>query len=302
MRQNPTILLTGANGQVGFELRRSLAILGQVVALDRQQCDLSNIEQLRHIIQKTKPDIIVNAAAYTAVDKAEGDAENAQRINAEAVAAMAEEAAVCKATVIHYSTDYVFDGEKQGFYDESDSTNPLSIYGSSKLAGEQALQAATVPYYVFRTSWVYGTHGNNFLKTMMRLARQKEALSVVADQWGAPTGAALIADVTSAMVQQLQMGKKIDSGVYHLVAAGETNWHEYAQHVLTRAVQKGLTMKFDSQSIRAIPTSDYPTPARRPANSRLDCRKLETALGITLPHWSQGVDQVVDMLMENTAL
>jgi dTDP-4-dehydrorhamnose reductase len=244
----------------------------------------------------------VNAAAYTAVDKAESDSANAQRIIAEAVAVMAEGAAACNATVIHYSTDYVFDGEKQGFYDENAVTNPLGIYGSSKLAGEQALQASSVPHYVLRTSWVYGAHGNNFLKTMLRLARQKEALSVVADQWGAPTGAALIADVTAAMVQQLQMGKKIDSGIYHLVAAGETNWHGYAQHLLTRAVQKGLVMKFDPQSVQAIPTSDYPTPARRPANSRLDCRKLEAALGITLPHWSQGVDQVVDMLMENRAL
>lgn len=302
MKPLPTMLLTGANGQVGFELCRALAFSWQLVALDRQQCNLANVERLRQIVQETRPDIIVNAAAYTAVDKAESDVASAQTINAEAVAALGEEAKKINACVIHYSTDYVFDGEKKGAYGESDATNPLGVYGSSKLAGEQALAASGARHFIFRTSWVYGLHGNNFLKTMLRLARQKESLSVVADQWGAPTGAALIADVTATLVQQLQGGKSVDAGIYHLVASGETNWHDYAVHLLARAQQKGLAMKLSPQDIRAIPGSDYPTPARRPANSRLDCRKLEAALGITLPHWSQGVDQVVDILMENTAL
>lgn len=299
MSQPFTILLTGAQGQVGFELCRALAPLGQVIALAREQCNLADLQGLRQRVRDVEPQLVVNAAAYTAVDKAESDTALAYAVNGEAVAVLAEEAKALGAGVIHYSTDYVFDGEKLGAYTETDATAPLGVYGQSKLAGEQALAASGASYQVFRTSWVYGLHGNNFLKTMLRLAKQKDSLSVVADQYGAPTSAALIADVTALAVRALRQDRPLDSGLYHLVASGETSWHGYASHLLARAQGKGLVMRFPVADIKAIPTSDYPTAARRPANSRLDCRKLENALSVRLPDWTLGVNQTIDLLMEN---
>lgn len=297
-----TILLTGAQGQVGFELCRALAPLGRVVALGREQCDLTDANVLRQQVRNAKPDLIVNAAAYTAVDKAESEAALAHAVNAEAVAVLAEEARLLGAGIIHYSTDYVFDGTKPGAYVETDAIGPLGVYGKTKLAGEKALAVSGVPHWIFRTSWVYGLHGHNFLKTMLRLARQKDSLSVVADQHGAPTGAALIADVTALVVRNMQVDAPLKTGIYHLAAGGHTSWHGYATHLLARAEAKGFALRFPVDSIKAIPARDYPTPAQRPTNSRLDCRKLEAALGICLPEWTLGVNQAIDLLMENAGI
>lgn len=300
---NPrTILVTGAQGQLGFELQRSLAALGHVVALARAECDLSNVQALRETIRQLRPALIVNAAAYTAVDKAEAEPELAQRINAEALAVMGEEAKALSAGVIHYSTDYVFDGSKQGAYLESDVTGPLGVYGASKLAGEQALAASGADYWIFRTCWVYGLHGQNFMKTMLRLGKSRDSLSVVADQFGVPTSAAFIADITAQVVAAIGRGQPIAQGIYHLSASGRTSWHGYACHLLARAKLRGLSLAVNVDDIRAIPASDYPTPARRPANSQLDCSKLEVALGIRMPLWTVAIDQTIDLLMENAGI
>lgn len=296
------VLVTGCTGQVGFELRRALAPLARVVAVDRQQCDLASPDSIRDCIASVRPSFIVNAGAYTAVDKAESEPELAHAVNAVAPRVLAEEAARLNAALVHYSTDYVFNGEGERPYAETDATGPLGVYGASKLQGEQEIAAVGGEHWIFRTSWVFGLHGKNFLKTMLRLARERDALSVVADQYGAPTSAALIADVTALLLRESRLGRGIAPGLYHLAAAGSTSWHEYAQRVISRAAAGGSALKVKAESIAAISSSAYPTPARRPHNSRLDCARLQEALGITLPDWTLAVDQATDILTEKQFL
>jgi len=278
------ILLTGASGQVGYELQRSLQSLGEVIAVDRARMDLADLDQVRDVIRAVRPGLIVNPAAYTAVDKAESEPAMALRINAEAPALMAAEARVLGAAMVHYSTDYVFDGTKAGAYVETDATNPINVYGSSKLAGEQAIAAAGIAHLIFRTSWVYGMRGNNFLLTMLRLGRERPNVRVVADQIGAPTWSRTIADSTAAILAQARAGGPgwwdAHGGIYHLSGQGETAWSGFAQEIMARA---GLAC-----AVSPIPGSEYPTPARRPANSRLDSGKLTASL-CRLPEWREAL-------------
>ena len=290
------ILLLGKNGQVGWELQRSLAPLGEVLALDRhstEHCgDLSQPERLAKTVLAWQPQVIVNAAAHTAVDKAESEPELARCLNATAPAALAQAAAQTGALLVHYSTDYVFNGQGESPWQEDDATGPLSVYGQTKCEGEQAIVASGCAHLIFRTSWVYAARGGNFAKTMLRLAAERERLTVIDDQFGAPTGADLIADVTAhairASLQQPALG-----GLYHLVAGGETTWHGYASHVIAQArlLQPGLALKVSD--IAPVPTSAFPTPAQRPLNSRLNTHKLQQAFGLTLPPWQQGVDRML---------
>lgn len=292
------ILLTGKNGQVGFELRRSLATLGDVRAIDVDDCDLSNVEEIRTLIQNHQPDVIVNAAAYTAVDRAENDKSLAKAINLTAPQVLAEEAERLGAILVHYSTDYVFDGTKTGAYTEADLENPQNIYGHTKWQGELAVKSSCTRHLILRTSWVVGAHGGNFAKTMLRLAAERDSLSVVADQFGAPTSAALLADLTACLVRQSnQSPHDFPYGLYHAVASGVTNWHEYACHVIDRARSAGKTCRISQDSIRAITTADYPTPAKRPSNSMLDTNKLRQTFGFHLPNWQEGVDHILDQIL-----
>ncbi len=296
----PTFLVTGGNGQVGFELRRSLAPLGNVIALDRAACDLSRTDALRRLVRQHRPDVIVNPAAYTAVDKAETDAQTAFAVNGAAAGVLAEEARALGSLLVHYSTDYVFDGRKDGTYVETDAVNPQSVYGKSKLAGEQAIAASGAQALVLRTCWVAGAHGGNFAKTMLKLGRERDSLRVIADQFGAPTTAALIADVTAQIVARHWLhGQRevFPGGVYHLAAAGETTWHGYATEVLRHAAARGVELKVDPARIEAIPATAYPLPAPRPANSRLDTGKLRGTFGIHLPDWRQGVHYLLDQIL-----
>ncbi|WP_454876743.1 dTDP-4-dehydrorhamnose reductase [Pseudomonas farris] len=291
------ILLLGKNGQVGWELQRSLAPLGELIALDRHSVDglsgdLSDLNALRATIRQIKPDVIVNAAAYTAVDKAETETELADRVNGQASQVMAEEAASLGAWLIHYSTDYVFSGEGLTPWQETDAVAPVNRYGASKLAGEQAITNSGCKHLIFRTSWVYGARGNNFAKTMLRLAKDRDTLSVIADQIGAPTGADLIADVTALAIQQVLQRPEL-AGLYHLVAAGEVSWHGYASHVIGFAKANGEELAVTA--INPIDTTAYPTPARRPLNSRLNTQKLRDNFSLHLPDWQSGVTR---MLME----
>jgi dTDP-4-dehydrorhamnose reductase len=289
------ILLLGKNGQVGWELQRSLAPLGDLIALDRNPVDgltgdLSNPDQLRKTIRQVAPEIIVNAAAYTAVDKAEQEAELAGRVNGLATQVMAEEAASLGAWLIHYSTDYVFNGEGVEPWQETDVVSPVNHYGASKLAGEQAVVASGCKHLIFRTSWVYGARGNNFAKTMLRLAKERETLNVIADQIGAPTGADLIADVTALAIRQVMINPQL-AGLYHLVAGGEVSWYDYAAYVIDFAKGNGETLAVEV--IKPIPTTAYPTPAVRPLNSRLDTRKLRNNFSLHLPDWQSGVTRML---------
>ena len=292
------ILLLGKNGQVGWELQRSLAPLGELVALDRHSVDglsgdLSDLDALRATIRRVSPDVIVNAAAYTAVDKAESDKELADRVNGEASRVMAEEAASLDAWLIHYSTDYVFSGEGSTPWIESDAVAPVNHYGASKLAGEQAIVDSGCKHLIFRTSWVYGARGNNFAKIMLRLAKERESLGVIADQIGVPTGADLIADVTALAIQQAIRRPSTLSGLYHLAAAGEVSWYGYASLVIGFAKAHGEELAVTA--INPIDTKAYPTPARRPLNSRLNTQKLRDNFSLHLPDWQSGVTR---MLME----
>lgn len=292
------ILLTGKNGQVGFELQRSLAPLGEIVAVDHADCDLSNPEAIRSLVRQTCPDIIINPAAYTAVDKAEAEPELAAAVNANAPGILAEEAAHLGALLIHYSTDYVFDGATPGAYRETDATNPQSVYGRTKCDGEVAVRHANARHLILRTSWVVGAHGGNFAKTMLKLAAERDSLNVVADQWGAPTSAALLADITAHLVRQCHYAPEaFPYGTYHCVAVGETNWCDYARFVIGEAIRAGRSMKVTPEAIRAITSADYPTPARRPANSRLDTLRLKTTFGLELPHWQQGVRHILEQIL-----
>jgi dTDP-4-dehydrorhamnose reductase len=290
------ILLLGKNGQVGWELQRSLAPLGEVIALDRHSSlacgDLSQPERLAQTVADCQPDIIVNAAAHTAVDQAESEAELAHCINARAPAVLAQAAARSGAWLVHYSTDYVFDGSGQRPWQEDDATDPLGVYGQTKLEGEQAIAASGCNHLIFRTSWVYAARGGNFAKTMLRLAQEREHLTVIDDQWGAPTGADLIADVTAHAVLRARRGEAA-SGLYHLVAAGQTSWHGYASHLIAQAKNLRPELNWAVQEIAPVPSSAFATAARRPLNSRLDTHKLRAQWGLTLPPWQQGVDRLL---------
>jgi dTDP-4-dehydrorhamnose reductase len=279
------ILVTGRNGQVGDELQKTLAPLGEVIALDRAALDLADKSAIRKLVRQLRPGLIVNAAAYTAVDKAESQTELAFAINAGAPAVLAEEAAALGIWLIHYSTDYVFAGDKpQGAYVEHEATGPINVYGRSKLAGEEAIFAAGGKHLILRTSWVYGAHGANFAKTIIRLAREREQLSIVADQIGAPTSSRLIAEVTAQIAGQLSDGGAAPGGIYHLQGGGEASWHEFAELIVER-LRQAQPQAVRCREVRPIPASAYPTPARRPANSRLDCGKLAQVFGVRLPHW-----------------
>lgn len=290
------ILLLGQNGQVGWELQRALAPLGEVIGQDRQTSqqayDFAQPESLAALVQAVRPDVIVNAAAHTAVDRAESEPDLARAINATAPAVLAREAARLGAWLVHYSTDYVFDGSGDQARDEQAPTAPLSVYGRTKREAEEAIAASGCKHLVFRTSWVYAARGGNFAKTMLRLAGEREQLTVIADQIGAPTGAELIADVTAHAVRVAQQRADV-SGLYHLVAGGETSWCDYARHVIALAQARGRELKAGPAQVRPIPTRDYPTPAQRPLNSRLDTRKLQSTFGLQLPAWQRGVDRML---------
>ncbi len=292
------ILLLGKNGQVGWELQRSLAPLGEVLALDRHSAtywgDLSKPEQLAQTVLAYKPDFILNAAAHTAVDKAESEPEQAKLLNTDAPAALAIAAAQVGAWLVHYSTDYVFDGSGTHARQEDEGTGPLSVYGQTKLDGEKAIVASGCKYLIFRTSWVYGARGGNFAKTMLRLAQERDKLTVINDQHGAPTGADLIADVTAHAMRRVQNTQIISlSGVYHLVASGETTWHGYASYVLERAKDLKPDLQFKAAEVAPVATSAFPTPAARPRNSRLCTQKIQQSFGLVLPPWEQGVDRML---------
>ena len=290
------ILLLGKNGQVGWELQRALAPIGHVVALDRQGADLARPDALADTVRTLRPDVVVNAAGYTAVDKAESEPELAHAVNAAAPAALAKAAAAVGAWLVHYSTDYVFDGSGSAPRDESATTGPLSVYGRTKLEGEQAVAASGAKHLIFRTSWVYAARGGNFARTMLRLAADRDSLRVVADQIGAPTGAELIADVTAHAIRAVQARAEL-AGLYHLAAAGETSWHGYARHVIAWAREHGQAIRVAPDAIQAIPTSDYPSPAARPLNSRLATGKLREAFGLQLPPWQAGVERMLGELL-----
>lgn len=308
-KPTPRILLLGRNGQVGWELQRSLAPLGDVIGFDigdeyrhGEQVlrgDLTDLEGLRKTIQSIRPQVIVNAAAYTAVDRAEEEHDLATLINAEAPAVLAEEARALGALLVHYSTDYVYDGSGATAWQEVSPTGPLNHYGASKLAGDQAIQASGCRHLIFRTSWVYGARGANFLATMARLIREREALQVIDDQIGAPAGAELLADVTAHAIRSVQVDPALE-GLYHLSAAGETSWHGYATFIAEWLQEQGIEIKATPDRIAPIPTAKWPTPAQRPLNSRLDTGKLERAFGLVMPHWQQGVARVLQERHETT--
>jgi len=283
-----TILLTGVNGQVGFELARTLQGLGKVVALDRSGLDLADLDQVRRVVREIRPGLIVNPAAHTAVDKAETDVDAAMRLNAEAPGVLAEEARKIGAALVHYSTDYVFDGTKTGLYAEDDPVNPQNVYGKSKLAGEQAIANSGCSHLIFRTSWVYGTRGKNFLLTMLRLGAERSELSVVADQFGAPTWANTIAALSANVLAQAVAPNQSDwwekhSGIYHLTASGATSWHGFAEAIFEFSdLEKKPTVK-------PIPAAAYPTPATRPSNSRMSNEKLAATFGVRAPDWREAL-------------
>ncbi|MBP6305156.1 MAG: dTDP-4-dehydrorhamnose reductase [Giesbergeria sp.] len=290
------ILLLGKNGQVGWELQRSLALLGQVTALDfdsSEHCgDFSQPDKVADTVRALRPQVIVNAAAHTGVDKAESEPDLAQLLNATTPGVLAQEAAKTGALLVHYSTDYVFDGSGSRPWTESDAPAPLSVYGRTKWEGEQLIEQSGAQHLILRTSWVYAARGGNFAKTMLRLAQERERLTVIDDQWGAPTGADLLADVTAHAIRHLQ-ARPQDAGLYHVAAGGETNWNLYAKHVLAQAQQAQPAIKIKAIEVAPVPTSDFPTAAVRPYNSRLDTRKLQTTFGLSLPPWQQGVARMV---------
>jgi dTDP-4-dehydrorhamnose reductase len=292
------ILLLGKNGQVGWELQRSLAPLGEVIALDRHNGgDLCDLSALAETVQRIAPDVIVNAAAHTAVDKAESEAELAMTLNAYAPQVLAQQAKKLNACLIHYSTDYVFDGSGDTAWREDNAVAPLNVYGKSKLAGEQFIQQSGCRHLIFRTSWVYGARGGNFAKTMLRLAGERDSLSVINDQFGAPTGADLIADATAHALRTMQTRPDV-SGLYHLVANGVTTWHDYARLVIAVARERGMSLKVAPDAIHAVPTSAFATPAQRPHNSRLNTQKLQETFNLTLPDWQLGVQRMLSETLE----
>jgi len=294
------ILLTGVNGQVGHALLPKI-LKFQVFALSRNELDLTNSDEIRRVVREIKPDLIINPAAYTAVDKAESEQELAYAINAKAPQTLAEEAARLNAKLIHFSTDYVYDGNKEMPYIETDLVNPMSVYGKTKLAGEDAIRAAGLPHLILRTSWVYGTYGKNFLKTIIRLASERDNLRVVADQFGAPTSSESIADALIELVGKWQPELENQSGIYHFTNTGFTSWHGFSCEIIKEynalSTNRGWPLlKTSIDNITAITTVDYPTPAKRPANSKLDNSKLKQTFGIELPSWQRGLQQVMQSL------
>ena len=290
------ILLFGQSGQVGWELQRSLSLLGRLTALDFDSTghcgDFSNPDGIARTVRELKPDVIVNAAAHTAVDKAESEPERARLLNATTPAVLAREAARLGAWLVHYSTDYVFDGSGTRPWVETDTPAPLSVYGATKWESERLIQQSGCRHLILRTSWVYAARGGNFARTMLRLAAERERLTVIDDQWGAPTGADLLADVTAHALRHLQRRPE-DGGLYHCVAAGETNWFSYANYVISQARQAQPAIQIKATEIAPVPTSAYPTPARRPHNSRLDTARLQATFGLSLPPWQQGVARML---------
>ncbi|ADO10152.1 dTDP-4-dehydrorhamnose reductase [Pantoea vagans C9-1] len=288
------ILLFGKNGQVGWELQRALAPLGNLIVVDRhssEYCgDFENSEGIAETVRRIKPAVIVNATAYTAVDKAESEQDKARLVNATSIKSLAEAAEEIGAWLIHYSTDYVFDGSGDRPWREDDATAPLNVYGQTKLEGEEAIVSTMSRFLIFRTSWVYAAKGNNFAKTMLKLAKDRDTLSVINDQFGAPTGAELIADCTAHAIR-VALNDSSVAGLYHLIAAGETTWHAYASKVIAFAKAQGVELQV--QTINAVPTSAFPTPAKRPANSRLNTEKFQQAFGLNLPDWTVGVERML---------
>ncbi|MET3495544.1 dTDP-4-dehydrorhamnose reductase [Variovorax boronicumulans] len=290
------LLLLGKGGQVGWELQRSLAPLGELVALDFDStdfnADFSRPEQLAETVLKVRPDVIVNAAAHTAVDKAESEPEFARKLNATSPGVVAEAAQQIGALMVHYSTDYVFDGSGSKPWQEDDATGPLSVYGSTKLEGEQLVAQRCAKHLIFRTSWVYAARGGNFAKTMLRIAKERDKLTVIDDQFGAPTGAELLADITAHAIRAtLQDPAK--AGLYHAVAGGVTTWHGYARFVIEQARAAGVELKAGPEAVEPVPTTAFPTQATRPHNSRLDTTKLQTTFGLVLPEWQSGVARML---------
>ena len=295
------ILLLGKNGQVGWELQRALAPLGDVIALDFDSpgpltADFSKPETLAATVRAVAPHIIVNAAAHTAVDKAESEPGFAHALNAAAPAVLAREAQACGAWLVHYSTDYVFDGSGSTPWAEDSPTGPLSVYGRTKLEGEQAIRTSGCEHVILRTSWVYAARGGNFAKTMLKLARERDRLTVIDDQIGSPTGADLLADITAHVLRTALQRPEV-AGTYHAVAQGETSWHGYASHVIEFARALGQPIKVAPGAIEPVPTSAFPTPAKRPNNSRMDTRKLRATFGLALPHWQAGVERMLTEVM-----
>jgi dTDP-4-dehydrorhamnose reductase len=297
------ILLFGKNGQVGWELQRSLAPLGELAALDahgQDMCgDFTDPEGIAETVRLIAPDVIVNAVAHTAVDKAESEPELARTLNALAPAVLAREASQSGAWLIHYSTDYVFDGNGDRPWLETDATGPLNVYGSTKLEGEQLIQRSGCRHLIFRTSWVYGARGNNFARTMLRLAKERDSLNVINDQFGAPTGADLLADITAHAIRTARQQTEL-SGLYHLVAGGVTSWHGYASFVIDFARKAGIPIKVAADAIKPVPTTAYPTPARRPLNSRMDTAKLQKKFDLHLPDWRTGVARMLSEVLEKS--
>lgn len=297
------VLIVGSAGQLGRELQRSFADFGEMVAADRESVDIAVPEQVRALVHKVKPSVILNAAAYTAVDRAESERDVAMAINADAPRVLAEEARQKGALFVHYSTDYVFDGTKQGPWTEDDPTHPLSVYGASKLAGEQAIQQVGGPFLIFRTSWVYGPHGKNFLLTMLGLGSQRESLRVVSDQWGAPTTSIVLADATRTIVEGIserRFGTPASwAGLYHMTCGGSTSWNGFAEAIFARA---GNLLDGKRPEVRAIASSEYPTPAQRPLNSVLSNARLKDRFGVELPPWDTALDEVLSRLRADTTI
>lgn len=291
-----SVLLLGKHGQLGRELQRTLLPFSTVIAIGRDDCDLANLTALRALLKRHNPHIIVNAAAYTAVDKAQSEVKTADIINNVVVAVLADFCQNTNALLVHYSTDYVFDGLKSAAYLPSDKPNPQNIYGQSKRAGEQAILQSNCDFLLFRTSWVYSSWGNNFIKTILTAAKKKSELKVVADQYGAPTSAELIADITAIAIASYRQ-QQLNPGIYHLTAAGKISWHDLACYALEKAQESGVKFAIKAPII-SIPTDQYPLPAKRPMNSTLDTTTLETALKIKLPHWTIYVDRLINQLID----
>ena len=287
------ILLTGKNGQVGFELQKKLGALGEVIATDREELDLANPDAIRAFIDQIKPDIIINPAAYTAVEKAESEPDLVYQINTLAPEVLADKARELDIPLVHFSTDYVFDGLKKEAYVETDETNPQSVYGKTKCEGEEKVRTHA-KHIILRTSGVFGVHGNNFLKTILRLITDKESLNIVGDQWGSPASASMLSDVTFKIVDAILKNKNFnDYGTYHVTNDGETNWHDYASLISSEAMKFNLKVTCTPDKIHSIPTSKYPTAAKRSLNSRLNCDKLKKTFMLELPHWESEVKRVL---------